>query len=149
MLAFLNETLEHEVEHRDLFFNSMSSRNASPCKAIWAWSVGGWILGAITALMGKNMIWICTEAVEETVHQHLEDQLHFLETLDAELYEAIASIKEEEFNHLMHAKQRISSRNLVSNVVSGTIKILTELVIWLSTQGDSTRMATVISAKKG
>lgn len=102
------------------------------------------MLGFITALLGKNMVWICTEAVEETVHQHLEDQLSFLDGIDDELYNLINSIKEEELSHLEHAQGNIASRNLLTKSVSAIIEYSTEIVIYLSTHGDSVKMAKAI-----
>ena len=60
------------------------------------WSRGGWLLGFLTALMGRQAIWICTAAVEAAVHRHLDDQLHFLPSRDPELRDIILSIREEE-----------------------------------------------------
>jgi len=77
LVPFLEETLAHEIEHKTLFRDAMPSRGARPCRTLWLWGLGGWILGFVTAELGKNMVWICTEAVEETVHKHLEDQLFF------------------------------------------------------------------------
>lgn len=141
LLPFLKETLEHEIEHKALFRQAMPKRNSRPCRALWLWGIGGWILGTITALLGKNMVWICTEAVEETVHKHLEDQLRFLKGIDDELFNLIASIKQEELSHLQHAQINIVSRNWLTKFVSAIIAYSTETVIWLSTQGASSKMA--------
>ena len=148
LLPFLRETLQHEIDHCRIFRDAMYGRDARPCHAMWLWSLGGWILGATTALLGKNMVWICTEAVEETVHRHLEDQLEFLEGKDQELHAAILSIQAEELSHLNHARNNIRSRGLLDGIVRNVIMNLTELVIWLSTYGDSSRMAKAIRMRK-
>lgn len=141
MVPFLEETLGHEIEHCALFRNAMPERGAKPCRVLALWGNGGLVLGFLTALLGRQAIWICTEAVEATVHQHLEDQLFFLLSRDPELHALIASIQSEELHHLHYASERITSRSLRARLLRAAISIATEAVIWLSTWGDSTRMA--------
>ena len=74
----LSEMLAHEQKHCAAFFGAMPQRNSRPCRIMSLWSWGGWLLGFLTALMGRQAIWICTAAVEAAVHRHLDDQLHFL-----------------------------------------------------------------------
>jgi 3-demethoxyubiquinol 3-hydroxylase len=112
------------------------------------WSRSGWLLGFITALMGRQAIWICTAAVEAAVHRHLDDQLHFLERRDPELRDIILSIREEELAHLHHAEERINTHGGRRRVPYAAITFATETVIWLSTWGDSTRMARDLRASR-
>ncbi|MBL1406284.1 MAG: demethoxyubiquinone hydroxylase family protein [Rhizobiales bacterium] len=144
IVPFLKDTLAHEIVHKRLFEGAMPKRNARPCRALWLWGIGGWLLGLTTALLGKNMVWLCTEAVEETVHLHLEEQLIFLRGKDNELVVLIESIKEEELSHLDHATANINNRGRLAKIVQWKIKTATEFIIWLSTQGDSTRMVQAI-----
>jgi ubiquinone biosynthesis monooxygenase Coq7 len=141
---FLTETLGHEIEHCRIFRKAMPSRNARPCRAMWLWSIGGWLLGFSTALAGEQFVWICTEAVEETVHRHLDEQLNFLNGRDNDLALKIASIQGEELSHLNHAKSQIVGSGSLAVIVYRVIVALTESVIWLSTQGDSAKMASAI-----
>jgi 3-demethoxyubiquinol 3-hydroxylase len=60
----LAEMLEHEKRHCRLFFEAMPARHSRPCRIMSLWSWGGALLGVITALMGRQAIWICTAAVE-------------------------------------------------------------------------------------
>ena len=100
--------LEHEKKHCAAFRAAMPERHSRPCRAMSLWSWGGALLGLITALMGRQAIWICTAAVEAAVHRHLDDQLHFLSDRDPALTEIILSIREEEEAHLHHAEERIA-----------------------------------------
>ncbi len=133
--------LGHEREHCAKFFDAMPTRNSRPCRVMALWSWGGWLLGFTTALMGRQAIWVCTAAVEETVHRHLDDQLHFLQGRDAGLRDIILSIREEELAHLHHAESNIATFGRGSRLLRAVIGLATEAVIWLSTWGDSTRMA--------
>src|SRR5215468_10131632 len=141
IVAFLEETLGHEIEHCVMFYNAMPQRNARPCRVMALWGNGGFVLGFLTALLGRKGVWICTAAVEATVHRHLEEQLNFLLDTDSELHEMIAAIQEQELMHLRHAEERIEISPPGARLLSAVIAKTTEAVIWLSTWGDSTRLA--------
>jgi 3-demethoxyubiquinol 3-hydroxylase len=148
VVAFLEETLGHEIRHCSLFLGAMPQRRARPCRIMPLWGNGGLILGFLTALLGRQGIWICTAAVEAAVHRHLEDQLLFLRDRDPELHALIEAIAGEELMHLSHAEQRIVGRTLWSRLLSAFIATATDAAIWLSTWGDSTRMARDLAAAK-
>jgi ubiquinone biosynthesis monooxygenase Coq7 len=137
----LAEMLEHEKKHCALFFGAMPARQSRPCRIMSLWSWGGFLLGLVTALAGRQTIWICTVAVEAAVHRHLDDQLHFLQTRDPELFDVIRSIRAEELAHLHHAEERIVTTGPARRVLYRVITWATDAVIWLSTWGDSTLMA--------
>lgn len=146
LTEFLEETLAHEQKHCALFRNAMTCRNARPCRVMALWGNGGYILGLLTALLGRQGIWICTAAVEATVHRHLDDQLQFLRDRDPDLYGLIQSIQSEELAHLNHAECRIATNATWSRALNGLIKSATNVLIWLSTWGDSSRIARDLSA---
>lgn len=140
IVATLSEIRSHEIEHCRLFRAAMPARAARPCRVMAFWSLGGFVLGFVTALLGERMIWICTEAVESAVHRHLDDQLAFLDGRDRELKALIASIQEEELSHLHEAQHRRGGTGPVQKGAVAVIGAVTDLLIWLSTWGDSTRM---------
>jgi ubiquinone biosynthesis monooxygenase Coq7 len=141
LVAFLEETLAHEVLHCTMFREAMPERGARPCCVMSLWGNGGLILGLLTSLLGRQGIWICTAAVESTVHRHLEDQLRFLCDRDENLRALILSIQCEEGAHLRHAEQRIVTTALWAKVLHACVSACTDAVIWLSTWGDSTKMS--------
>jgi ubiquinone biosynthesis monooxygenase Coq7 len=105
------------------------------------WSMGGAVLGFLTALLGRQGIWTCTAAVEATVHRHLDDQLRFLAGRDQELHDAIWNIRVEELSHLSHAEAQLQPPDVYHRALREIISFLTDLMIWLSTWGDSARLA--------
>jgi ubiquinone biosynthesis monooxygenase Coq7 len=133
--------LRDERNHCALFQAAMPARQSRPCRVMRLWSYGGWLLGFLTACLGRNGIWACTAAVEATVHRHLEDQLHFLQGRDPELHAIILSIRVEEFAHLRHAEGRLDSPGRMLNGLRQAIALTTDGLIWLSTWGDSRKMA--------
>jgi ubiquinone biosynthesis monooxygenase Coq7 len=146
-IAPLLETMRgHEIEHHRLFANAMPSRHARPCRLLFLWSWGGYLLGLTTALCGRRMIWICTEAVEEAVHHHLNDQLRFLATRDSALHHTIATIQTEEQAHLDHARQSRGKPGTLSRTVLTAISVITDLLILASTSGDSSRLKAELKA---
>ena len=108
-LPALSEMLGHERVHCARFYAAMPARNSRPCRVMQFWSFGGWLLGFVTALLGRAECWACTAAVEAAVHRHLDDQLHFLRERDPELHATILSIREEELAHLRHAEEQLVS----------------------------------------
>jgi 3-demethoxyubiquinol 3-hydroxylase len=146
VVPFLEVTLAHEVNHCALFRAAMTPRKTRPCRVMSLWGNGGYALGAITALMGRQGIWICTAAVEAAVHRHLEDQLFFLSGRDGELHDLIKSIQIEELSHLHHAEDNITNNGFPARLLDRIVSLSTDVVIWLSTWGDSTRMKREIAA---
>ena len=148
VVAFLEETLAHEVRHCAMFREAMPARGARPCRVMSLWGNGGFVLGLLTALMGRQGIWICTAAVESAVHRHLEDQLKFLTDRDPELHALVLAIQDEELSHLHHAEERIATAGLWRRALGGFVSWSTDVAIWLSTWGDSTRMSRELAAAR-
>jgi 3-demethoxyubiquinol 3-hydroxylase len=146
VVGFLEEILAHEVKHCALFRDAMPQRGARPCRVMAFWGNGGYALGFLTALLGRQGIWICTAAVEAAVHRHLQDQLFFLAGRDRELHDLIQSIQVEELSHLNHAEEHITTRRFWVGALDWIISKSTDVAIWLSTWGDSTRMKRELAA---
>lgn len=139
LLTFLEHTIEHERRHAARFLALMPSRGTRPCGATFVWGWGGAILGTITALLGRNGVMICTEAVERTVHRHLEEQVGWLAGRDPELVTAVAEIRDEEVGHQREAEIRRSCYSVPARLLDRLIGVLTDFLIWGSTYGASTR----------
>ena len=145
LVTFLETIVAHEIDHCQKFIQAMHARQARSCAAMSFWGIGGWTLGFITACLGKNAIMICTAAVEETVHRHLQEQIIYLENRDEELRRLIIEIQKEELQHLQYAENNLKN-SLLARPLSYLITISTEIVIWLSTQGDVSKMRNAIRA---
>ena len=118
----------------------MPERGARPCRIMGFWGLGGYALGFLTALMGRDGIIVCTAAVEDCVHVHLDDQSRYLAPRDAALHALIAGIRVDEMAHLEFARWRLPQPSLAWRAVDKWVRLSTETVIWLSTWGDSSRM---------
>lgn len=137
-----------EIVHARIFRDAMRYRDTRPCHVMKFWSLGGYVLGLVTSVLGPQMVWLCTEAVEATVHRHLEEQLRFLKGRDDALYAAILAIQVEELAHLDVARERRSSRGPLHSLAYGAIAAATTSMIWLSTWGDTSWMRREIAASR-
>ena len=138
IVPVLLESLGDEVGHRDFFAASMNRRGIVPCHMLGLWWSGGAILGAVTALLGRDAILTCTEAVERTVHRHMNDQILWLASRDADLADGLAAIRDQEVGHLSAAQAAGGRR---PRWLDGTIAAATEMLVWMSTYGASARLA--------
>lgn len=140
----LEELLAHERRHEQLFLSLMPDRGARPCRLMWLWGIGGAVLGGVTALFGTQGVYVCTRAVERTVHRHLIEQIAWLDSRapqpDEELTRAIADVQAEEIGHLAWAESRLDEAGWL-RPLDGLVASVVELLIWLSTQGESSRLA--------
>lgn len=144
IVPFLDDTLAHEIAHRDRFFRLMAPRNVRPCGAMPVWGIGGYALGLITGALGRSAILVCTEAVERTVHHHLHDQLRALGDSDPEVSGAIRDIQIEELGHLEFAEQHAGNSTLIARVVRPVVAGSTALLIWLSTYGEALMLRSIL-----
>ena len=48
------------------------------------WHYGGYLLGAVTSVLGEKYVHACTEAVEEVIVDHYNAQIKYLESLGLE-----------------------------------------------------------------
>ena len=135
LVPWLEETLAHEKRHQERFRAAMNERAVTPCGALTIWSVGGAVLGAATAAFGRVGVYVCTAAVERTVHRHLVEQAAYLDQADAPLSALIREILVEEDAHLEYAESRHEPGSLPAQALSGLVSAATEVLIWLSTQG--------------
>lgn len=147
LVPWLEDTLGHEQRHRARFSEAMPARHAKPCRLMFVWSFGGAMLGALTAACGRAGVYVCTAAVERTVHKHLVEQIAFLDRADPELAAAVRDILVEEDTHLAHAEAHHDTRSLFARALGALVSAATETLILLSTRGDSLRLRSAMAAR--
>jgi ubiquinone biosynthesis monooxygenase Coq7 len=148
LAAFLSHATEDERRHRDAFEVLMRARAITPCNTLALWGVGGWLLGLLSGMLGRAAILVCTEAVEETVHRHLEQQVKWSADHDIGLSDTIRVIQSEELQHIQSAQALRTPvpRTGWLRLFRWWVATATESLIWLSTYGASSRMSRRISA---
>ena len=128
----LEEMLAHERQHYLAFESILRRRGVRQCHALPLWALGGYALGALTALLGERAIWACTAAIERTVNEHLEQQVAFLEGRDHEVLAAVQSIRRDEEAHADHARAQSGETAGAYSALRWLIRSATTFAIWLS-----------------
>lgn len=131
-VALIEEMLAHEREHLAIFSTLLRRRGIRSCYALAGWRLGGWVLGTVTGLFGRNGILVCTESVETTVLRHLDEQRERLHGRDPELVAAIDAIAGQEREHRDHGAAMAQSPGLLLRLVRSITAQATEGAIALS-----------------
>jgi len=88
-----------EQEHLRTFDRLIAERGVRPTLMAPLWSVAGYGLGVVTALMGEQAAHACTEAVEEVIEEHYGRQADALEGVDRELLGIVERFRADEIQH--------------------------------------------------
>ena len=129
----LQKMANEEEEHLKYFESVMLEKRIRPTFLGGVWKIGGFSLGALTALLGKNYVMACTEAVEDTIVKHYEKQLNEIpKSEEKEIRKKIKKFLEDEDQHKKTGASGISSNDIKLNVFKFLIKGLTKTAIRLS-----------------
>lgn len=123
---------EQEQKHLDAFDRLLPQRRVRPTLLSPVWHVGGFALGAVTALLGEKAAMACTEAVEEVIDQHYAKQVEKLGEAEPELRGLIEEFRAEEIQHRDIARAEGAAEAPGYGLLSKGIKTLTRGAIWLS-----------------
>lgn len=101
---------EQELHHLDTMSKLLVQHRARPSLLGPLWHVGGFALGAATALLGKEAAMACTVAVETEISQHYNSQLRDIlaraDTADMkELQEILQKFRDDEIDHMHSATE--------------------------------------------
>ena len=115
-----------ETEQLNYFNKLASDRNIKSTKLAKLFEAGAFAMGAGTALLGRNAAYVCTEAVEEVIENHYQNQIDQLEGIDDEVREKLVKFQEDEVNHKNTAinmgSQKAPGYNMLRKVISNTTK---------------------------
>ena len=133
VVPLIQHMKEQEQVHLKTFNELLSITDTRPSALLPIWKVGGLILGMSTAIIGKEMAMLCTEAVETTIGKHYNDQLRELNLLEQEVEEdvkpfikdlqkTISKFRDDELEHKDIAEQNESSKAPLYSYASQIIK---------------------------
>ncbi len=128
----LRHMAQQEQEHLDKFSEIMVSRRVRPSALMPLWHVGGFVLGAATALMGEKSAMACTVAVESVIGEHYAQQEAELSDTESDLKQTISQFRAEELEHHDTALERGAEESPFYDLLTGAIKLNTKLAIWLA-----------------
>ncbi|KAJ4488242.1 COQ7 protein [Lentinula aciculospora] len=133
----IQEMWDQEKKHLAVMDKMQLQHRVRPTILIEVAKIGGFGLGAVTALMGKEAAMACTEAVETVIGEHYDDQLKEMESLPSThpsvplLREVVKEFRDDELEHLniavVNHAQRAPGHALLSTVVGAGCKVAIEL----------------------
>ncbi|WP_169567070.1 demethoxyubiquinone hydroxylase family protein [Sneathiella limimaris] len=130
----IKHMMEQEVVHREAFEKLIGDRRVRPTILSPLWNVAGFALGAGTAMLGKEAAMACTEAVEEVIDEHYQQQLDQLGEDEAELKAQIQKFRDEEIEHRDIAREKGAAEAPGYELLTGAVKAGSKLAIWLSSR---------------
>ncbi|XP_067859312.1 5-demethoxyubiquinone hydroxylase, mitochondrial [Heptranchias perlo] len=121
---------DQEKEHLEKFNELIVDHRVRPTLLMPFWNVAGFMLGAGTALLGKEGAMACTVAVEESISQHYNNQIRMLMEEDPErhkeLLEVLKKFRDEEMEHhdtgLEHDAEMAPAYSLLKNIIQAGCK---------------------------
>lgn len=131
-------TLSHmaaqEKEHLRVFTQIVQERSVQPSILQPFWYVGGYLMGALPALLGREAAHACTIAVENVIEEHYQEQLEALENMpeETELKSVVERFRAEEIEHKNTAKNEGGENAPGYPVLTGVIQAITKTAIFLS-----------------
>ncbi len=129
----LEKIIEEEYEHYDYFDKMILKRRTRPTFFSPLWHNGGYLLGAVTAIFGEKYVHACTEAVEEVIVEHYNEQVKYLESagIEKEMLRKIKKFCADEDNHRSFAEES-NKQNSGARMFKILTKGLTKLAIKVS-----------------
>lgn len=128
----LKHMYEQEEVHLARFNRFIKDRNVRPTLMTPFWHVAGFALGASTALMGEKTAMACTQAIEEVIDEHYQEQLDKLDGADPELEDEIRIFQAEEVEHKRIAEEHGAADIVGHPILTGLIKTGCRAAIWMS-----------------
>ncbi|KAJ3614827.1 hypothetical protein NHX12_018397 [Muraenolepis orangiensis] len=77
---------DQEKRHLAKFNEILADNRVRPTFLLPLWNISGFLLGASTALLGKEAAMACTVAVEESISEHYNSQIRALMEKDPDRY---------------------------------------------------------------
>ena len=99
----IQEMYEQEKKHLDEFNRLLPKYRVRPTALSPFWSVAGFGMGWVTAMIGTEAAMACTVAVEEEIGAHYNDQLREIiehAPEEEELRKTIREFRDDELEHL-------------------------------------------------
>eukprot|EP00063_Salmo_salar_P011399 XP_013986234.1 PREDICTED: 5-demethoxyubiquinone hydroxylase, mitochondrial-like isoform X1 [Salmo salar] len=121
----IQEMWDQEKKHLAKFNEILAENRVRPTLLLPLWNVAGFLLGAGTALLGKEGAMACTVAVEESISEHYNSQIRALMEEDpdryVELLKLIKEFRDDEMEHhdtgLEHDAESLPGYKLLKSAI--------------------------------
>ena len=131
MVPEIDGFLEHERRHRAVFGAELARRGRARCRSFLACGLGGFVLGTVTGLLGRNAIAATTRAIEAVVLRHMREQIAELDGVDPQAVTALRDIVREEQAHHDASEAHLGRDTIWSAILDPVVAASTEAVIWM------------------
>ena len=131
MVDELEHFLAHERGHRALFGAELQRRNVRRCRSYYWCGIGGFVLGSVTGLAGREAIAATTVAIERVVLRHMQEQLRVLDNVNLHAAATLRRVIAEEQEHHDISVGRLGASRFWSKLIDPVVSGSTETVIWL------------------
>lgn len=130
--GLLREMEAGEQTHLETFDRLIHDRGVRPTALAPVWRGAGFMLGAVTALMGEKAAHACTAAVEEAIEEHYDEQAKALTGVDPELKGIVERFRADELEHRDTAIVEGAKSARGYGILSGAIKLGCKVAIKIS-----------------
>ncbi|XP_067355481.1 5-demethoxyubiquinone hydroxylase, mitochondrial isoform X2 [Channa argus] len=121
----IQEMWDQEKKHLEKFNELLAENRVRPTALLPLWNIAGFVLGASTALLGKEGAMACTVAVEESISEHYNSQIRALMEKDPERYTELLNVikefRDDEMDHhdtgLEHDAETLPGYWLLKNAI--------------------------------
>jgi ubiquinone biosynthesis monooxygenase Coq7 len=128
----ISRMAEEEQEHLDYFNDEIKKRNVRPTMLGPIWEVGATAIGLSTAFMGPKAAYTCTEAVEEVIVEHYQDQIDLLEGIDPLLQSKIKKFQADEEAHKQTAIEHGSQQAFAYKILKQVLRKTTQAAVFVA-----------------
>ena len=131
----LQHMLDQEQEHLDYFSSKIQNGQSRPTLLMPIWTIGGYLMGAISAKISIKAAMLVTKNVETVIENHYFEQINYLEQYEPEnpMLEKIKKFKADETEHkdiaIITTK---NDHNKFDDFVGNCVKIICKSAIFLS-----------------
>lgn len=132
--AILREMLQQELEHLEYFANEIKDGRGRPTALLPIWRIFGYGLGAVTGIMGHKYTMLATEAVEEVIVNHYQEQINYLKKYDSNvpMLAKIQKFQQDEAAHIQIAIDSEYENRVSFRIMKQMIKVICHGAIYLS-----------------
>ena len=133
--ALIEHMQDQEREHLRQFNHLLIEHRVTPTWLTPLWHVGGYVMGAVSALISDKGAHACTVGVEDVIDRHYQDQIDTLTTQNDDISQKLKTFFEkcqaEEQEHKDIAKDE-GGADPAYYTLTNVIKGATQAAIWLS-----------------
>jgi 3-demethoxyubiquinol 3-hydroxylase len=123
---------EQEQAHLDYFNEALVRHRVRPTLLQPLWHVGGFLLGAATAALGREAAMACTVAVESVIDEHYHQQEQSLAAEHPQLVEKISAFRADEKDHHDTGLQEGAEQAVAYPLLYSGVRGITKFAIALS-----------------